>query len=303
MRCQSVHHRVVTRVVCRLSGENRAPRTLVAACAVICSLMLPELWRVPGAAVAGASGVQVRANFRSFEVTLGLARAVFPRGALVRATLRLHNLSTRALLLEPAPRVSVVGAGGNEVYSSAQGSYPQIFPGVGGFKPPTGFSPSPPASIQAGATRVFHIFLVLRGSRLRSTITVFTPKRSNPSVGTGVLFTTPLLSVRLFRGAAPLLSISFRAPEALVQVRPTQASQRGNLWYMQVARCGQTASGTPDWTAVAPRPSHTYRVSAMCSPLSGWHVAAAWLNQPVGILNYVATARMGTSSQLRPLAH
>lgn len=243
-------------------------------------------------ASSGSSHLYATAVSHGLEIGLSLQQDVFPRKALIRVTLRLRNLTARPLMFGVWPEVQVLNRAGRVVYRAGYDSYPDVvhlrtFPsgpigGGGGF----------PSPLRPGQSSVRQIFLVMRGARIRPVVELFTPQHPHASIG----FTTaygPTIRVRLVRGRPPHIVVSrtgLDGYEMHALVTSGNPAQRGTFWYMAVELCGRYSSnGTLDWSPVLSfGPGVPQLMTSCLGRPTEWHIAVAWLNQPLGRYDFVS---------------
>jgi len=228
------------------------------------------------------------------EIGLSLKQGMFPRNALIRATLRLRNLTARPLMFGAWPEVQVLNRAGHVVYRAGYDSYPDVvhlrtFPsgptGGGGF----------PSPLRPRQSSVRQIFLLLGGARLRPVVELFTPQYPHAGIGTTTTAYGPTIRVQLIHGRPPHIVVSrtgLEGYEMHALVTPATPAQRGAFWYMAVERCGNTINGTLDWSPVFTFAPGVPQLMTTClGRPTEWHIAVAWLNQPLGRYDFVSRGR------------
>jgi len=231
------------------------------------------------------------------EIGLSVKQRVFPRNALIRVTLRLRNLRTTPLMFGVWPEVQVLNRAGHVVYRAGYDSYPDVvhlrtFPsgpigGGGGF----------PSPLRPGQSSVRQIFLLMRGARIRPVVELFTPQHPHASIGFATAY-GPTIRVRLVRGRPPHIVVSrtgLDGYEMHALVTSGNPAQRGTFWYMAVELCGRYSSnGTLDWSPVLSfAPGVPQLMTSCLGRPTEWHIAVAWLNQPLGRYDFVSRGRAG----------
>jgi hypothetical protein len=239
-------------------------------------LVLPFL--VPDPAHATSStGIADSTVSDGVRLTVTLQRSVYPRNALVRATVRIENVGQHTIL-------TWVGDG-----CTSTNPFIEVFDDHGrlldqgptvAFDRAGGCSHVLGQPFRPGQVVVRHLFAVLRGRYLRAVLSV--GKNLNAQEATS------RLAVHLIAGAAPTVTIDQSGePVALVQ-RPPGAT--GPLYYSGSALCGtaadpQTTSMDLLWSPVSPT------LHSGCLQTREWHGLVGYLNQPVATIDYTAPTR------------
>jgi hypothetical protein len=200
------------------------------------------------------------------RLTLMLPQRMFPRNALVRATVRIQNAGQRTVFTRIGdgctstnPFVEVFDRHGQLM---DQG--PSIAFGNPGCKHVLAQSFSP------GRVVVRHVFAVLHGPYLRAVLTV---GKSLHGEDVGAK-----LAARLIAGAAPRVTVGQTAEPFVTVRRPLGAN--GPLYYSGSALCGtatdpQTTQSNLIWSPVSSR------FHSGCLQTREWHGLAGYLNYPV----------------------
>ena len=229
---------------------------------------------------------------RGIQLTLSLDRTVFPRNALVRVTVRARNISAQAVTLSSGPDISVLNSMGQEVYSAGRDSHPPIFPSVSTagrpIAQPKGGGPFF-LTVRAGQVLTQHVFLVLRGSWLQPRVGVFHQRDPRqPYVGTTEVMTSRPMRVQLTQEVPPQIIITTHSQRTVVTIKPGNVAWQGVPRYMAVQSCGISSTGTLRWTPASNYSNGAYHLRMHCAAAaSEWHLAVAWLNHPLGRLDYV----------------
>jgi hypothetical protein len=205
------------------------------------------------------------------RLTLMLPQRMYPRNALVRATVRIQNVGQQTVFTRIGdgctstnPFVEVFDWQGRVM---DQG--PSVTFGNPGCKHVLG-QPFRPRQVV-----VRHVFAVLRGRYLRAVLSIGKSLHSR-DVGAK-------LAVRLIAGAAPGVTIGQTAEPFITVRRPAGAN--GPLYYSGSALCG---------TATDPQAT---QVDLLWSPVSSplhsgclqtreWHGLVGYLNYPVGEIDW-----------------
>jgi len=225
------------------------------------------------------------------EIGLSLHQRVFPRKALIRATLRLRNMTARPLMFGAWPEVQGLNRAGHVVYRAEYDSYPDVVHLKTGPSGPIGGGgfPSP---LRPGQSSIRQIFLLLRGDRLRPVIELFTPQYPHAANGTTTTAYGPTIRVQLIHGRPPHIVVSrtgLEGYEMHALVTPATPAQRGTFWYMAQERCGNTINGTLDWSPVfTVRPGVPQLMTTCLGRPTEWHIVVAWLNQPLARYDFVS---------------
>jgi len=250
-----------------------------------------------GARAAGSTGIEVSATVHGVTLTLSLPHDRDPRGALVRATLRIRNrthsdLAAGVLACRadgPSPTVQVLDALGHVVFPAALPDPPVL-------KTAECVHALPPA-MPAGSVYSRSFYIILRDTRVRGTLVV-------PG---GVSVSTPMLRVHLGPADPPTLRLQRLQVEPLIRADVVGGAHHPGtpLLYTDWSVCGQgaqtyetgqtfteslpgegqvpypTLSGlVMSWTRTGTR------ILPGCPGLQEWHVAAGWLGHSVGYLQY-----------------
>jgi hypothetical protein len=243
------------------------------------ALLLVVSFLVPQSAHATTStGVSISSVSDGVRLTLTLPRRVYPRNALVRATLRIQNVGHHTILTRFGDGCAITNP------------FIEVFDGRGRLmdQGPLIVSGNPGCPtilgqpFLPGRTVRQHVFAVLRGRYVRAVLNV--GKSLN-----GRLI-TPKLAVRLVHGKAPIVTIKQSKIGPFAQVdRPPGAS--GPLYFVGSARCGSASnfqgySSTPLWSRAAIAEGN--RVYSGCYGEQQWRALAGYLNFPVATIDYTA---------------
>lgn len=259
--------------------------------AVLASVAFLLLWPAESLASSASRSVRVTTRTDGIKLSLILARHMYPRNALVLATMRLRNVSNASVLLpSPCPPgaflVQVVTPAGRMVYPPALRS--QL---------PTSCPPPPPeATVTAGSLPPAGVVQVrvptiLRAPRLRAVAELGPPG--------GV--TGRFLHIRLTRGDPPQVQLRLAPVEAVIT--PRKGEQSGPLYYDAWAICqargptGLTYPGAETGWKVLRHGSRTgyllrpqLQAGQGCNTPVQWHLVAGFLNQPVACVDYVSAS-------------
>lgn len=200
------------------------------------------------------------------RLTLKLARSIYPRNALVRATVRIQNVGSHTIFTRIGDRCTSTNPS-VEVFSR-QGRLMDQGPSVAFDNPGCKYVPGQPFT--PGQVVVRHVFAVLRGRYLRAVLTI--GKNLNAQD------VSAKLTVRLVAGEAPTVTIDQNGEPAVTVHRPPGAT--GSLYYSGSALCGTAAD--PQTTQVnllwSPVSSTFY---SGCLQTREWHGLVGYLNYPV----------------------
>lgn len=265
----------------RLPGRPTARRFAWPALALLVIAGLP----VP--LYAGGGGGRITAYGRSAGAVLSLSLPAhaFPRGSLVVAHAQLRNASPRTFAILSEPQVTVVSRVGRPVYSGSQDGYPDAFPQLRTSRPTGGGTASFPL-LAAGHVHTYRVFIVLRGNEVSAHARVaahVSPARTDPMPAVS----TARLRPRLYPAPPPPAMLRQGGDGLVVVVRPRPRTAQGSPWFVDVARCGTSFTGTLNWTRAEVRYRGAYRIPAPCyGHPSEWHVAVGWLGQPLAYISY-----------------
>ena len=240
-------------------------------------LLLLLLVLPPAPARAGrTSGIRVDTIVHGIKLSLILDKQTYPANALVRATVRVKNLSGAAIDLgassgrfcpTTSPGIRVLDGAGAIVYPPEVDDYSICTPlPYNGVLPPGG-------SIQR------HLLAMLRSSYLQAVV----------SVGRYTGIESAILPLHL-RPASPLSAVLSLEPSPYADVEQPSAGY-GPLYSFQVAECrtatSDTVIGSLHWEAIPRQGKSIYRLLPKCQPLSTWHVVTGFLDHPVAAIDYV----------------
>jgi hypothetical protein len=271
------------------SQESNAEENTVQRSVIRIALWLLTLIATPGstcaASTARSSGpFTSTATAHGLVMTLTVPRTSYPRGALVRVKIVLHNVSTHDVgVLSPnAHQVEVLNRSGRTVFPPAMPYAPPL-PG-----PRPAVRPLGP-----GQTNATTEYVVMRGIHIRAT-QPYTPTWSPTITQARDTLTTRPIRLRLTSEMPPQIHLSQSAdgPTADVTRRP---EVKGKMFLLSYADCGfPNYSYTSTWV-----PSGLY-LTPGCSPIEEWHARVAWLNHPVAGLDYTAPVPSSTPPPPRP---
>ena len=227
-------------------------------------LVVPFL--VPNSTHA-ATGTASSVSADGVRLTLTLPRTVYPRNALVRATVRVQNVGQRTVFtrigdgcVSTNPFVEAFNRQGRRL---DQG--PSItFDRAGGCTHVLGQPFTP------GQFAVRHVFVVLRGRYLRAVLTIGKNLHRRDM--------SAKLAVNLIAGETPVVTINQTDEPAVTVRRPPGAT--GSLYYSGSALCGTAAEPQTTqldllWSQVS-SPLHSG-----CLQTREWHGLVGYLNYPV----------------------
>lgn len=227
------------------------------------------LLMMPTRPVGAAHGLHVVTVEAGVRLTLSLDGQVYPRNALVRATVSLQNVSRHRIVLGTG---CVSGSPGVEVYAASGAVlYPPAVPDL--ISPSCGGPDRGRPTLEPGQVMRRRLYAILRSPRLAAVAFV---GEYNTSI------VTPDLTVRLVGGRPPRVVMSTSGP---VSAR-IQAIERvgGRLLAAMSYRCkrGLLYSGGTSWVVV-----RAIHVAPACSRVSEWYLAVGWLNHSVAVVHYV----------------
>jgi hypothetical protein len=236
-------------------------------------LLLTSIPSSTHASPLGASTLAVSTVSQGVQLTLSVPARTYPRHALVRVTLRAHNVSHRMVQLDlRSAAVIVLDASGRVVYPPPSPTW---------MPPPTGgpLIPSLPRLLP-GKSSTVRTYTVLNGNRLQVTA----PIGSN-----GSQLITPLLEVPTRASVVPHLRIlSFRSPRVQFS---GGGSARGNLLYAASFECADKTGGNSYVDGVGVW-MHAYgrviglTTSKQCTRMRALVIMAGYPNHPVAVLRY-----------------
>lgn len=200
-----------------------------------------------------------------FQLSLSLPGAVYPRGALVPATIRVRNTGQAPLVLAP---------GCNPFVQELNRSGGTVLPNPAWIDQCSGGS----STLPAGRSRIIREYVLLASGRLRPAIRL----HGTPTPASGVV-----TAIRLVAGRTPRYILHpWPRPYAIIQ---SPSARHGPLLYQASSSCRQPgtafSSGTGGWleaqgNQIGPQwdPS--------CTSSWTWSVVAGWLGQPAVQFSY-----------------
>jgi len=212
------------------------------------------------------------------HLVLSVPERSYPRGALIRVTVRLDNLSGHDIALSSTqgvvcpvygPGVRVIREAGGVAYSGE----PHTFTTCGGI-------PLPPPVLAAGQSIVRKQFVVLRAKQLQAVALLGAP-------GTTEQVVTPPLSLVLTHGEKPRFTVHL-TPVFGVRIRPPTAYQNAPLYFIQSCSDRYGSHVMLDWERAPAfaRKGRTYLVQPMCGQGQEWYLTAGFLGEPVVMVRY-----------------
>lgn len=256
---------------------------------VVLLLLLPfDAPTGAGAHPASVYTSQIRSH--GVMLSISLARRTYPQDALVRVTVRLVNVSQRAVLIgrtqgsvcpQSGPGIRVTDSSGRKLYPPAIA-----------WLPASCGPPISPGPLLSGHTVQRRFLAVLRGDRVQAVV----------SIGASSLeITTPPISVVLEPEPAPrtVVHITFLSH---IDVMASSPSQRGRFYYMESELCLATgsnargavgsASGMARFQFTTPDLHGRYRFSTICGSPSRWSFTGGWLDHRVVTVDYSAPGQV-----------
>lgn len=188
-----------------------------------------------------------------------------------------------------APSVTVTNRGGQAVYSGSQKSLSEAFPNFSVRRPMGGGGGSPaPLLLKPGQERTYRTFVILRGATLRASASISHARSGNHLVPAhAIIVTSPALHVRLGRSDPPRINLKRLAQRESAMLPKTDSHRRGSPWYIELARCGTSSTGSLAWSKVEIAAGYEFQIPAPCygNP-SAWRVAAGWVGQSLAFIRY-----------------
>jgi len=228
---------------------------------------------------AAPRGIHVAAGL---DLSLSLPRSVYPRDALAIATVRLRNLSSHVMQLA-AP------CGDNpavQVMSGTTGAivFPPIFrASAGGSCHMRRHRFGVTGVLEPGSALVRQVFIILRGSVVRPTVSIVTGL--GPSMLTG-----RALKLTLVDGKPPTFTLS-TTPTLSATIR-SALPVAGPLVYAELYRCGVDSEVTYSEHSGRWQFARGSRLvphwPPNCAYPFEWHAVAGWPGQPVAHIDYVS---------------
>ncbi len=270
----------------RVQGGALSRSRLLAASLVLITVLL-----VPHSVLARGNGAAVRTQIVTdgVRLTLSLPKRMYPRNALVRATVTVHNVSRREVYVVErgsadngfqTPQVEVVGPDGNVVYPPALSM--QFLPRPGQVGSTSILLPK--------QTIVWNEYVILRATRIRTWLDIQTS--SAPDAPQRRVMTPPLM-LHLVSGTAPRVTLRVTGSRVVAVLHPMWRAH-GPLVYMDSGTCVYPGLGTqyPEHFTWIPALRHRFTLQAEpalgpCPDVLAWRAIAGWNGQPVAQINYL----------------
>lgn len=248
-------------------------------------LFLP--FEAPSVARAHPASIYA-SQIRSHGVVLSvsLARRTYPQDALVRVTVRLVNVSRRAVQVD-GTEAAVCDQQGPGIRVSDRTGHKLYPPAITWLLTSCG-PPIIPHPLLPGHVVQRRFLAVLRGNHIQAVASI------GPS---SFEITTPPLSVVLVPEAPPHAVVH---PDYLshIDVTPATPSQRGRFYYVESEACLANNPGAPGAVGSAarigrfqftrPNQDGVYRFSTICGSPTFWIFTGGWLNHRVATVEYTA---------------
>jgi hypothetical protein len=245
---------------------------------------------------------QVSTTSQGVKLKLSVPRQSYPQNALIRTTVTVRNVTAHDVIVPGLctienPQVQVLTDAGDQVYPPVS---PQIFPIL--LCPPT--LPGQPIP-------GVRIYAILRADRVRAQV-VLPHRNGDGTFSYTAVVVTPSITVPIAGTTTPP-TFTFKIQPAGPQ-SPTQpyvlvhpmGPVHGPLLYQYSGKCANPIPGPPP-TGVALPTSLTWmvakgnRIDAPCTfDLAEWHLAAAWVGQPVAEFDYVRPGWTGIPTSRKP---
>jgi hypothetical protein len=262
---------MVMRVFCRFT---------VVGLTLLCGLLLKE----PSARAAASIDTTVVSH--GLRVSLLMDRAVYPWHALVRATIRVENLSGYRAIVSTGPScpyvmptVSVWNRQNREVALGGVVSVIPCLPVTGG----TGLGVGALRSLHLtpGTTREWTRYMVLGGSRVSAGVSASLISGNSQVWGGSIQ--TPRAHVQFTQGRRPVVH-PCSATEICATISPAPGTHpAGPMFYAStsgiIAADGSIAHACVQYRF--PRLASSRTITPGCSYVNLWHFMAGWLNHRV----------------------
>lgn len=222
------------------------------------------------------------------KLTLTLPTNVYPMNALIRVRIDIRNVSRRVVYLDQwgapceglngfnDPGVEVLDGAGKQMYPPAIFGFPL---------PPCAPQPNRKLrTVQAGHTLSRQVYAILRGSRIRASVST-TNATTPSSSGSTFRVTTPSLNLHLTAGARPHADVHTVAPDISADIQPSGPVQ-GPLRYIAWNQCPAGSTATSGTVSAVWASAHGTHLSPSCSPVNTWAVVAGWVGRPVAEIQY-----------------
>lgn len=236
---------------------------------LVCAPLLLPLLHADSQVVAAAAGPRVAVVEAGVELVLTVQGRTYPRNAVIRAVLRVKNVTRHPVELQyGCPNgplsVEVLNATGAVVY-------PPAVPLLA--RPTCPPRPNGGPRLAPGQVMEERPYVLLRGSQVDAVAAV-------GPYNTQVF--TPTLKLRLV--AAPAPRVTLHAAGRIYATVVPPAPVRGPLLVSQSYRCqnGLTESSIAAWQA-----TWKEQIRPGCAHVVEWHAVAGWLNQPVAFIAYL----------------
>lgn len=248
----------------------------------LCLLLTFSLLATPQPASAALPRwSQVTITSQGVRLTLSVRHRSYPQNALVRVWARMENLAKHDIFLyDPGPQAAgkyipqaaVLAAPGGQPLPISLTHY-MPFPGPA----PSSFP------LRARAVRNLPELVILRGAYLRLDLTLAAAGKQLPA-RQGKMISTPLLHVSLTAPDTPSVTLHTPPDQPSATITPA-GPVHGPLLAVWYFPCSGDffSSALQDriyWSAIA------RHIIPPCSPITGWHEIAGWLNHSVAEIDW-----------------
>ena len=270
------------------------PRTRRMAGLVVATCVLLVPWTAaPHPSVAVASG-----QIPGGRLSVSAAQVSYPRGALVRVTVQLRNVSRGPIQVGSSEAVECAKVGPSAVVLSEQGT--QVYPpaplgGLQGSCGPNGLDdPKSLRPLLPGQTMTRHPYVILGGPTIRAIVTYYVQVRGEYVT---LHATSKPLSVSLYDAPKPALML-VTSPSLSATITPETGVPAATLRtvYQWLCPGDGNAFGTapmPSWKPVRPDSAGRYTLTPGCPQPYQWHVGAGFPNEPVVYIDYCRPSEFG----------
>lgn len=244
----------------------------------------PRLKPMYGSRHGPGSSTTTWATAGGLKLSLTVPRSSYPRNALAQVAVGIRNISHHTVGYQTPPGVVAPGVTAPQVEVLDHSGRIVFPPAMPDFPPWPGPAPSV-IPVRPGQAVHTHAYIVVRGARVRASVT-FTPKWGSGTERAPDTLRTHPIWVKLTSEPAPTLTLHTRPSGPVVDVtRPPGVT--GSPLKISLASCPTPsqplqAAFDPIWSAT------DLRVIPGCAPVQGWDLQVAWLNHPVAALDYSA---------------
>jgi hypothetical protein len=228
------------------------------------------------------------------KLSISLPQSSYPREALVRATVRLRNVSRAPVLVGSAPAAECAKIGPAAVVLAPDGT--QVYPpaplgGLMGSCGPYGLDdPWRLLHLLPGHTMTRHPYVILSGPTVEAVATYY-------GADSRATATSKPISVSLYDAPKPAFTLT-TSPAVSATIASLPGAPAGGLRMVYQWLCPdeQNARGTGPmvkWLPAQPDAAGAYTFQPGCAQPFQWHVVAGFPNEPVVTIDYCRPSQWG----------